>query len=330
MKIRSVGYLGLGASDPLAWLRYGVDVMGMMPARAVPGESWGIPQSGMLPKSGRSGIAEDGSVFLKLDERQWRIAVHPDPGHAGLQYIGLELDGPLELQAAVRELQAEGVEVSVGTPAEALARAVSGIAKLRDPSGNALELFYGPTTDYLFQPACPGVEFVAGSLGPGHLNLFVTQQPACFDFYTRVLGFRLTDYIRLGPQAQLQFLRCNRRHHSIAMLDMGGLKGLQHLMIEVRDIDSVGRVLDRARQAGVQVTSSIGRHRNDGVLSFYMRSPSDFDVEVGCEGRLIDESWTTNEFCEGDVWGHDGIVDAVQKTGENMRIRQQARGTNDR
>ena len=47
-------------------------------------------------------------------------------------------------------------------------------------------------------------------------------------------------------------------------------------------------------------------------------------VEVGCGGKLLDESWSPNEFCEGDVWGHDGLVEAVVEASETARARMQA------
>jgi len=190
---------------------------------------------------------------------------------------------------------------------------VTAIAYLRDPSGNAIELIHGQTADYNFRSPINDHQFVAGHLGVGHFNLFVKNQRACFEFYTKILGFKLSDYFRYGPDAQLQFLRCNPRHHSIAMIEMGDAHGIQHMLVEVSDIDAVGRTLDRALKAGAEIISSLGRHRNDGMLSFYMRGPGGFDVEVGCGGLLLDETWRANEFCEGDVWGHQGLMEAVQK-----------------
>jgi 3,4-dihydroxy-9,10-secoandrosta-1,3,5(10)-triene-9,17-dione 4,5-dioxygenase len=26
----------------------------------------------------------------------------------------------------------------------------------------------------------------------------------------------------------------------------------------------------------------------------------------------VDETWRANQFCEGDVWGHQGLIEAVQ------------------
>ncbi|MDR3507082.1 MAG: VOC family protein [Caulobacteraceae bacterium] len=311
MQIKAVAYVGLDATDPSAWLTFGVEVLGMMPARAVPGQGWPAPGQ-EAPASARTGIGPDGSVYLKMDERQWRVAIHPSADRNGLAYFGFELEGTIELENAIQELRDLQIPVRVGTAAEARGRAVTGIAYTQDPSGNVIELFYGQTADYNFRSPQINHDFVAGHLGVGHFNLFVKKQPECFEFYTKVLGFKLSDYFRYGEDAQLQFLRCNPRHHSIAMIELGAAHGLQHMLVELRDIDGVGRTLDRANKAGMEIVSALGRHRNDGMPSFYMRSPTGFDVEVGCQGLLLDDTWRPTEFCEGDVWGHQGLMEAVQ------------------
>ena len=45
------------------------------------------------------------------------------------------------------------------------------------------------------------------------------------------------------------------------------------------------------------------------MLSFYMRSPAGFEVEIGCGGRLVDDAtWVVNQSAGGDVWGHHGLT----------------------
>jgi 3,4-dihydroxy-9,10-secoandrosta-1,3,5(10)-triene-9,17-dione 4,5-dioxygenase len=307
MQIRALGYIGVGAPEPLACLEFATRIIGLMPARACPGEDWGMPAlPGSGPASAGSGIAADGSVYLKLDDWQWRIAVHPRPGRAGLMYLGLELAGPIELEQAVTELLAAGCEARHGSEAEARARSVTGIAFTEDPMGNAIELFHAPTRDRKF--ASPqGMEFVAGSLGLGHINLLAAPLAAARDFYTRVLGFRLTDFIRFGPGDSANFFHCNARHHSIGLLKVGDLPGVHHLMLEAASVDLVGKCLERVENAGIQITSTLGRHANDRMLSFYMASPFGFEIEIGCDGMHVDASWTPCEFVEGDIWGHRGL-----------------------
>ena len=321
MQIRSLGYAGFGAPDPLVWLSYATDILGLMPARACAGEDWGVPVIGPGPASGGTGISSDGAVYLKMDDWQWRIAIHPSQENAGLLYFGLEVASKIELEEAVRELEAAGVEADMGTPEQARSRSVTGIAYTRDPEGNSIELFYGPTIDRKFESPL-GVRFVAGANGIGHVNLLVSELEKSQDFYTRVLGFRLSDYIAFGGSNSANFYHCNTRHHSIGLLKVGGAVGVHHLMLEVSDIDMVGACLDRVTAADIPVTSTLGRHVNDQMLSFYMSSPFGFEVEIGCDPLLIDEQWTANEFVEGDIWGHKGTdPETISKNLESLKSR---------
>ena len=157
-------------------------------------------------------------------------------------------------------------------------------------------------------------------MGLGHVNLIVDKLTACQDFYVRTLGFRLTDYIRFGPDMSANFYHCNPRHHTVGLTRVGPFNGFHHMMLQVTDIDQVGQCLERAEAAGIKITSSLGRHANDRMLSFYMRSPFGFDVEVGCEAVRVGEHWTPREFVEGDIWGHKGLtVEALESAAQPAR-----------
>jgi len=324
MQIRQLGYLGLQAPDPKAWLDFATRVVGLMPARVLPGEPWGMPgQPGAGPASGGSGVAADGSVFVKMDDWQWRVAVYPG-ATPGIRHLGLELAGPAELAAAVEELGRRGLEVSRATPAELEARAVHGMAHLSDPAGNRVELFHGVTRDHKFvsPQAVPG--FVTGPLGLGHAVLIVPDLDAALAFWCGALGFRLSDYVAFGPGQGVWFLRCNPRHHSIALVHLGPVGGMHHVLFEMPSIDDVGRAHDRALAAGHPISTGLGRHRNDAMFSFYVRSPAGFDVEIGCHGLLVDEaSWTPSQFVEGDVWGHRGLT--AEALAANPAVQRPAR-----
>jgi 3,4-dihydroxy-9,10-secoandrosta-1,3,5(10)-triene-9,17-dione 4,5-dioxygenase len=309
MQIRQLGYVGLKGPDPKAWLDFATRVVGLMPARALPGEAWSVPgQQGPGPASGGSGIAPDGSVFLKADDWQWRVAFHPDAA-PGLRYLGFELAGPTELDAALAELAARGISAARATPEEIEARAVHGMAHLRDPAGNRIELFHGVTRDLRFASPAGVPSFVTGPLGVGHAVLLVPDVEAALGFWCGALGFRLSDYVTFGPGLGVWFLRCNPRHHSIALCHVGPVSALHHVLFELPDIDDVGRAHDRARAAGLPITTSLGRHANDRMFSFYVKTPAGFDVEIGCQGLLVDDAtWTPNRFADGDIWGHQGLT----------------------
>ena len=86
--------------------------------------------------------------------------------------------------------------------------------------------------------------------------------------------------------------------------------GIIHLMVEVGTADDVGLALDRATRKKVRMSASLGRHVNDKMLSFYMKTPGGFDCEYGCEGVQVedDEKWVARESTAVSLWGHDFSV----------------------
>ena len=78
-------------------------------------------------------------------------------------------------------------------------------------------------------------------------------------------------------------------------------------MFEVCYLDDVGQAYDIALRKPEMIGTTLGRHANDEVTSFYSWSPSKFLVEYGWGGRTIDTAnWTPHERTEGpSLWGHD-------------------------
>lgn len=301
MELLGISYLGLHVPDVDAFTAYATDVIGLMPARAVPGEDPMAPTS-------TGGRAPDGSVYLKADDRQWRVGVHRGD-QPGLAYVGFELGSEEAFTRALDHLDRCGAGPTAGTDEERTARAVRDLVWLTDPSGVRVELCWGPTVDGGFVSPAGVPRFVTGELGLGHYVVLTPDLDASLGFYRGLLGFSLTDYVEIGPGMSVQFLRCTPRHHSVALTAVGPMSGLHHIAFEVPDIDQVGCALDRATRAEVPITASLGRHKNDRMLSFYMRSPAGFEVEVGCGGRLVDDrTWVVNHFTGGDEWGHHGLT----------------------
>jgi 3,4-dihydroxy-9,10-secoandrosta-1,3,5(10)-triene-9,17-dione 4,5-dioxygenase len=286
-----ISYMGLDVPDVETWRDYATGVIGLMPA----------PDGA------------DGSVRLRADERQWRLALHGTEGQPGLRYAGFDLGSAAAFDAAVEHLQKAGAEPSQGSAEEIDARLVRDLVWLTDPSGVRVELCWGPTSIGGFVSPVGVPRFVTGALGFGHYVLLTPDLDASLAFYQDLLGFRLTDYVVIGPEMSVQFLRCTPRHHSVALTAVGPVSALHHIAIEVGDIDQVGYALARATAAGHAITATLGRHKNDRMLSFYMRSPAGFEVEIGCDGRLVDDAtWVAGHVTGGDEWGHHGL------TGESL------------
>jgi hypothetical protein len=74
-------------------------------------------------------------------------------------------------------------------------------------------------------------------------------------------------------------------------------------MVELEDLDAVGRLYDRCEREGT-VTRSLGRHSNDGMVSFYAAAPDPVEIEIGCGGRLVADEVTETTYDAPSVWGH--------------------------
>jgi len=76
-------------------------------------------------------------------------------------------------------------------------------------------------------------------------------------------------------------------------------------MLEAQSLDDVGRALDLCEDAGIPIVTTLGKHSNDHVISFYLETPSGFSLEYGWNGRLIDDAaWEAPINEAGDLWGH--------------------------
>jgi 3,4-dihydroxy-9,10-secoandrosta-1,3,5(10)-triene-9,17-dione 4,5-dioxygenase len=253
---------------------------------------------------------ESGSgVRFRVDERAWRLAI--EEGAPGIGFIGWEAHSREGLARLRAQLVAAGVEV-LDEPQLALERNVLELFSCQDPSGFRLEFFFGPevTREPFVSPT--GARFITSvdgqSLGLGHVVLFVDNLEETRKLYTEVLGFEMSDAIIHGAMGST-FTHVNPRHHSLAFGQaMGPMrKGLDHFMLEVDSLDVVGAALDRVTATGIPVTVTLGKHTNDHMTSFYLRTPSGCDLEYGVGGRLLDESWVPTWFRSPSIWGHQRV-----------------------
>lgn len=298
MAIRSLGYLRIEATDMDAWRVYGLKVLGM------------VEGSG----------ADPNALYLRMDDFPARLVIVPGEKDR-LAQAGWEAANAAELDDVRARLDAASVPYKEGTPEELADRRVAEMISFTDPSGNTLEVFHGVALQHRRVVSPYGHRFVTGEQGLGHVVLSTHDDAAALAFYRDVLGFRLRDSMRLPPQmvgrpadgdpAWLRFFGCNPRHHSLAFLPMPTPSGIVHLMVEVEETDDVGLCLDRAKRRNVPMSATLGRHVNDLMLSFYMKTPGGFDVEFGCEGRQVeDEAWIARESTAVSLWGHDFSVGA--------------------
>lgn len=298
MTIQSLGYIGVNCTDVGKWSDYGTKVLGMED----------------VTKHLNDGTK---NVYLKMDDRPFRIMAMPADTN-GYAFSGWEAANKEDLEISAAKLKAAGIEITSGTTEEKSRRRVQDLIKFQDPCGNNHELYWGTISDFRHLVSPAGVSgFVTGELGLGHTVLPAPNFDAAIAFYTQVLNFELSDFMNIRftpdpkePAKRLWFLHCNERHHSLGLFEIESPVGCIHTMVEVEDMDEVGLANDRRIANQVPLTATLGRHANDHMISFYMSTPSGFDMEWGAGGRVV-ENWASYNVFESTVasfWGHDFSV----------------------
>jgi 3,4-dihydroxy-9,10-secoandrosta-1,3,5(10)-triene-9,17-dione 4,5-dioxygenase len=287
MAITELGYVIIGAPDPEKWRRYGADVLGMAPVDG-----------------------PDGALYLKMDDRDFRFAIRRSDKDE-LFASGWGVAGRDEYYETRARVAAAGVNVVEGSQAERRLRKVQEFFSFIDPAGLRHEVYWGPIASFTKFVSPLGVKFVTGDLGMGHAVLPTPDLEGTVDFWINVMGFGMSDLLHLtliegAPPISVYFLHCAAgRQHSLAFAELSDPTGCNHLMVEVDTIDEVGRAHDRVDQNGVQLTLTLGRHVNDDMISFYMKTPGGFQMEYGAGGSVKDWSnYTVFESTRGSHWGH--------------------------
>jgi biphenyl-2,3-diol 1,2-dioxygenase len=188
--------------------------------------------------------------------------------------------------------------------------------KFADPSGIPSEIFYGPLVifDKPFQSPRPISGFETGDRGLGHFVVSVDDFDRSLHFYRDVLGMRISDFVNLSPAPNLKikvaFFHCNPRHHTIAFAQMPGMsRRLHHFMLQLHSLNDVGTTYDLCQAQQVPIVMKLGKHTNDHMVSFYLRTPSGFNVEYGWGAREVDDAtWQVQVHTAGSIWGHQGSL----------------------
>ena len=287
VQVTELGYFGIGVKDIAAWKQFAREILALE-VREEPGET--------------------DRFYLRMDAWHHRFVVHAN-GDDDVTYLGFRVAGAEEFVEMQKQLANAGIEFRVGSLAEAEERRVLEVMKLVDPGGTPIEIFHAP----LIQPSRPfhpgrGMHgrFLTGAGGAGHCILREPDSDAAMRFY-RALGMRggVEYKFGLGPKAlQLRFMHCSPRDHSVAWGIPPGDKRLNHIMLEVDNLDDVGLTYDLVKKANIPIAIELGKHANDAMFSFYFKSPSGFNIEYGFGGRPATHQ---SEYYDADTYGHKGL-----------------------
>jgi biphenyl-2,3-diol 1,2-dioxygenase len=287
-----LAYLGIEVPDPEALAPFFGEVVGL-----VPGEPAG-----------------DGARTWRNDERAQRVLVSAGPANDAT-VVGFEAVDDAAFDATVARLAAAGFAVAEGSAGDRERRRVEHVARTEAPWGVAVEVVTGlARADAPYaSPLVPG-GFLTDGVGFGHVVFATTAFDESHRFLVDGLGLAQSDWleteIAAGIELEVHFYHCNRRHHTVALAraPFELPQRLHHLMVETRERDDVGAAFDRAWATELAIPNGLGRHDNDGMFSFYVRSPAGFLVEVGHGARVITDGWDGDRrYTRISAWGHQPL-----------------------
>jgi catechol-2,3-dioxygenase len=120
-----------------------------------------------------------------------------------------------------------------------------------------------------------------------HMGIFVTDAPRMEDFYTRVLGFSVTDRGNLGSTALVFLSRDPREHHQIVLAsgrpDAAGFNSINQISFRMADFAGLREMHRRLEEEGVKQLAPVS-HGN--ALSVYFKDPEGNRIEL-----FIDTPW---------------------------------------
>ena len=188
----------------------------------------------------------NGAVYLgsKIDPHS---IVLKTGSQARCTTIAFQLAAGDDLAAFGKQVAAHGIKVETASdPEPGISRAVS----FDDYKGTRMVVFAPEKpTDHGFS----GKGVQPHKLG--HIAFHVADVKACTDWYCKVLGMRVSDWMA----DFFSFLRCDRDHHTINLVGTGQNAHF-HTAFELRDWSHMQTAADLLSQNGYKIIWGPGRH----------------------------------------------------------------------
>jgi len=310
-----LGYIVIESNRLADWRRFGTDAIGMH----------------------HDALSRDLMRF-RLDDQECRFLIRRGSAE-DVVATGWHIDDHVSFEQIEARVRAHGVPVVHGSDEEAALRGVERLLRFPGPKGITQEIYTTPVTSAEpLRMLASG--WVTGDSGMGHVAITSAKPTQLRGYFNTVFDARLTDYIDetiSGVKLKIRFLRVNERHHSIAIAAIQGLPvdpirtRVQHLNIQAARLDDVAQSYQRVHELGFDMALSVGQHTNDKELSYYARTPSGFEWEVGWNPLVVDENtWEPSTHQGISIWGHTPVGQTVvDKLGQfRLGVRSLARSEN--
>jgi catechol 2,3-dioxygenase-like lactoylglutathione lyase family enzyme len=234
------------------------------------------------------GLVEREPGRLACDDEPFSLELLP--GEPGVEHVAYELRASCSLEAAASHVK-DYEEVGGGI-------------RVTDPEGNKVLILpnRGPTTwTSHVRPARD--RLVGAPRKLGHVNFLTGNIHEQVDFYTRVLGMELTDWLGDGGV----WLHINGDHHVMALVDKG-YSHFHHLAFDVVDIGQMRDSLDHLARHGRWLGWGPTRHGIGGNIASYVRIvEEECFVELYCDMEQLEAEHTPRTYPDNryssNTWG---------------------------
>jgi catechol 2,3-dioxygenase-like lactoylglutathione lyase family enzyme len=250
-------------------------------------EEFGLTPSGRSSDGQHRFSSVDGGEQLVITEAAQRRLLE----------IGVGADNPDDLdriESNLAQLGAEsfrsGEELVVHDPHSALRVSVK-VAPRIVASPAEQEPTNGPGRPGRANGRAPAIERT-NKVRPrrlGHVVVGSLDQEASQQFFTRGIGFKVTDHVA----GMASFMRCSTDHHNL-LVQQAPLNFLHHTAWEVDDVDEVGRGASAMLQEHPERhVWGLGRHHIGSNFFWYLKDPagnfSEYYADLDC--ILEDQLW---------------------------------------
>jgi catechol 2,3-dioxygenase-like lactoylglutathione lyase family enzyme len=134
----------------------------------------------------------------------------------------------------------------------------------------------------------------------GHTLLFTPQPEQMTEFYTGVLGLRVSDRIH----GLVTFLNAGPGDHHVFGFIASSHPGFHHASFEVPSIDAIAIGADRMRSKGREAGWGLGRHTIGSNFFHYNPDPWGSWIEWFSDIDQIDDCWVAGEWeVPPHLWG---------------------------
>ena len=243
IKPRRIGHATFETADLEKQIAYWTDIAGLVLAEREKNRAFLASKTGLL------------AVQLEQTDR------------ADCTRLSFEVAPDSDFDELARNLSADGIKSELRNDS------IPGMGKVltfKDNKGTSIDLF--KEWNYL------GKHHQVNGIGPlklGHIAFHVPDVKATADFYSKVMDFRMSDWI----EDWFVFMRCNADHHTVNFIKGDNIE-MHHIAFELKDMSHIQAACEMFAHKNIKLLWGPVRHGPGHNIATYHRNPDEQTIEL--------------------------------------------------